>query len=470
MFSRYFSLLLLVVGISLIGLFVNSGCASIVPPSGGYRDTLPPMVLHVDPANETKNFDAKKITFTFNEYVELQDAYKNLIVSPLPKSAPDVQRRLKTVTVKLRDTLLPNTTYTLNFSKAIKDVNEGNQVKDLLYVVSTGDYFDSLQLSGSVRIAKTDKPDSTLMVMLHTSMDDSAVVKQKPKYVARLDSSGLFLFRNLAPGNYKLYAIKDESGSYMYATRQQLFAFADSPIIISDTMPKAPVRLWAYDEEEKKAGSGEAPELDKKEKRLKFTSNLQGGSQDLLDAFIMTFESPLKKYDSTKLSLSTDSTFTPAVGNTFTLDSTRTKLTLNMPWAEAQKYHLILDKEFASDSLDRQLLKTDTISFTTKAKKDYGQVRIAFKGLDFAQNPVLLITSGQQIKSAFPLNSNVINIQLYLPGDYEMQILLDSNKNKIWDPGDFFGKRTQPELIIPLERKLNVKANWETDFEVQVKR
>lgn len=469
---RFNSLLLLLISvvITAVLMFSGSGCASIVPPSGGPRDSLPPVIIEVDPPNETTNFNAKEINIKFDEYIELEDVYKNLIISPLPKIYPDVTRKLKTVTVKIKDTLQPNTTYVYNFANVIKDLHEGNRGKDLLYVVSTGTYFDSLQLSGVVRMANTGKPDSTLTIMLHNNLEDSAVARQRPRYITRVDSSGTFLFRYLAPGKYNIYAMKDDGGSYLYNGGEQVFAFADSPVVVSQ-QPPTPVILWAY-AGEKEREDVEEEELDKKEKRLKYQTNLEGAKQDLLQAFTMTFPSPLKNFDTTKIFVSVDSTFRPPGPYKISLDSTRKVMTLNTQWLQDTLYNIILEKEFASDSLDRTIFRKDTIQFTTKATTDYGQVKITFLDVDMSLNPVLQILQGGNIKNSFAIPANrIVELQLYNPGEYEMQILYDRNKNLKWDPGAFFKGRIQPERIETLQRKLVVKPNnWGTEFEVRMAR
>ncbi len=453
-------------------IYSGGGCANVIAPSGGPRDSLPPQIVRADPPNETKHFDRQKITFYFNEYVDLNDVYQNLVVSPLPKNIPQVDRKLKTVTVRLKDSLKENTTYVLNFTNVIKDITEGNKAKDMLYVVSTGDYFDSLQLSGNVKMAQTVKPDSTLTVMLHSNLEDSAVFKQNPDYIAKLDSSGNFLFRYLRPGTYRLYALKSEGGMYMYTSKQQVFAFADSAIVVG-TVPPPPVRLYAYAEEEaeKQAGAGTETEPDKKEKRLKFQTNLQAQQQDLLAPLQFVFPSALKDFAPEKMVLTTDSTYTPVTGYKFTLDSTRRILTMNIQWKEGTPYNLILSKDFASDSLDRGLLKPDTLKFITRSRKDYGQARITFNNLDTSVHPVLLVSQGSTLKNAFPLytlNGNILEIDLYTPGDYDLQVLFDKNRNGKWDPGSF-DKHIQPEIIVPLDRKLNFKANWLLEPEINLK-
>jgi hypothetical protein len=459
-------ILILLIIVAFVG---DMGCASIVPPSGGTKDTLSPVVTQVSPPDRSTFFKDRKITFSFNEYVELNDAYKNLIISPVPKNFPEIQRKLRSITIRLKDTLIPNTTYVFNFKKAVKDVNEGNMIKDLIYVVSTGAYLDSLELSGNIKIAKTNKPDSTLTIMLHSNLDDSAVVKEKPKYITKTDSSGNFLFRFLSPGKYRLYALKDEGGSYLYNSKEQVFAFANQPVVISNAPPE-PIRLYAYSiEEAKKDEASEPEEKKEKVKRLKVTTNIQSKEQDLLDSLVLTFEKPLKVFDTTKMKLYTDSSYKAATGYSFKIDSTRKTVTMNMAWQEAKPYHLILEKDFASDSANVQLLKKDTITFTTKSKKQYGQVKITFNNLDMSINPVLQILQGGTVKNSFPLTSPKIEIQLYLPGEYDLQILHDTNKNNKWDPGEFFKTHRQPEMITPISRKLNVKADWETEFEITLK-
>ncbi|RYG31659.1 MAG: hypothetical protein EOO01_35145, partial [Chitinophagaceae bacterium] len=178
------------------------GCANIVPPQGGLKDTLPPEITRVSPRDSTKLFTGDRINFVFNEYIDLDNVQQNLIMSPLPASTPNVSRKLNTMTVKLRDTLEPNTTYAINFGNAIKDVNEGNVMKNYTYIFTTGQYFDSLQFAGKVILAETGEIDTTLTIMLHRSADDSALFKEKPRYVTKTDNTGSFRFRNLPGGTY----------------------------------------------------------------------------------------------------------------------------------------------------------------------------------------------------------------------------------------------------------------------------
>ena len=135
------------------------------------------------------NFSGNKITLTFNEYIEVKEAQTNILVSPFPKKNPEINYRLKTVTVKLKDTLQPNTTYSINFGKAIVDVNEGNPLGNFTYIFSTGAAIDSLQLTGTVQIAETGKVDSTLLILLYRNATDSTVQKTKPNLLTILNQN-----------------------------------------------------------------------------------------------------------------------------------------------------------------------------------------------------------------------------------------------------------------------------------------
>src|SRR5437773_1032931 len=146
--SKGFLVILVFISFISINLITGTGCANMFPPEGGLRDSLPPELLKATPADSSKQFHADRITLTFDEFVQVQDIYKTLIISPIPKTQPNVDVKLRTVIVKFKDSLEPNTTYTLNFGNAIRDINEGNILKNFTYIFSTGPSFDSLMLCG----------------------------------------------------------------------------------------------------------------------------------------------------------------------------------------------------------------------------------------------------------------------------------------------------------------------------------
>jgi len=129
-------------------------------------------------------------------------------------------------------------------------------------------------------------------------------------------------------------------------------------------------------------------------------------------------------------------------------------------------YHLILEKDFAADTMARQLLKTDTISFVTKKNADYGSLLLRFKNLDKYKHPVIQFVQNNQVTRSVPVNGTVYSEALVPPGEFHLRIFDDVNENGKWDPGQFFGKKRQPELVHNIERPFTIKANWDNEFEV----
>lgn len=457
-------IVLAVAGLYYLLSVLGSGCAQIGMPTGGPKDTLPPVLLKSVPPNHTLHFTGNRVTFTFDEYVHLQDMQNNLLVNPLPKIIPNVNSKLKTVSIKIRDTLQPNTTYSYEFGNAIQDIDENNPIHNFTYVFSTGSYIDSMQLKGKVILAETGRPDSTLIVMLYSDLSDSAVYKKKPKYIARLDSSGNYDFKYLAGGIYHLFALKDESGQRMYNNPSQLFAFADSAVHITQNVK--PIELFAYSEEKftKPATSSGVSNKKNPEKLLKYSTSLSAGVQDLLTPLTLQFERPLKNFDSLKIKL-TDTLFHPIAGFTISLDTTKKIITVKNNWVEDTKYKLVIDKDFAVDTLGDELKKADTISFKTKSDREYGSLKLDFSHLKKTEHPVLQFVQSNKVVDSFKITSPTFNVKLFPPGEYELRILEDENDNGTWDPGNYHLKK-QPEKVIAIPKKISIRADWDNEADV----
>jgi hypothetical protein len=470
----------------LLALSFLVGCANIIPPTGGPRDTLPPVLLTASPVEFSKHISSNKIVFKFDEYIKNDDIRANLVVNPVPKVEPVSSAHLQTLTVKLKDTLQPNTTYTLNFYNGIKDENEGNILRNFTYVFSTGDHIDSGQIGGRVILALTGRPDSSLVVVLHKKLDDSAVFKERPAYLTRVDSLGQFLFQHLQPGKYAMYAMKDEGGSHKYLSKSQLFAFHDGSIDVTNA--GGYVNLYAYQElPEIKSGtksgstgsSGGGSNVPsaksgrkskEKDKRLEVQLNTASGVFDILDTFRISFATGLKSFDSTIIRFTNENFGDISLKQyRWIRDTTNKIFYLSYRWPLDTKFNLILPKAFGEDSTGRKLLKDDTITFRTKKDIDYGEVRIRAFNLDLSGKPVLLFYSGDALKYSFPFgNRKEIRQVLFKPGDYEVRILYDANGNGKWDTGEFFGKHRQPEKVVTVIKKFTVKANWDNDRDINM--
>lgn len=227
------------IGIILLLMIVS--CAKRGYIDGGEKDITPPKLLYSMPKNESTHFDGNTIKLTFDEYVKLKGVDKQLIVSPplskMPFITPSVAS--KTITVKITDTLRPNTTYSFNFGSSIQDNNEGNVLEQFRYVFSTGSYIDSLYLRGRVVDALDMKPVSFASIMLYEINDkftDSIIYKEKPRYVTNtLDSITIFNLENLKEGKYFLMALKDKNNNLKFDVKQDKVGFYSDTITLPTT-------------------------------------------------------------------------------------------------------------------------------------------------------------------------------------------------------------------------------------------
>ncbi len=445
----------------------NSGCAQIGMPTGGDKDSLAPLLVKSSPEEFATNVTGNKVNLNFNEYVEVMDVQQNVLVTPVQKNMPEVRYNLKTITVKLKDTLQPNTTYAINFGNSIRDVNEGNVFKEFTYVFSTGNTIDSLKLSGKVLMAETGVGDSTMVAILFRNADDTAVQNRRPDYMTRIKSDGSFEFKYLPAGTFKLYALKDGDGNKFYNSKFETFAFTQNnkDISITADSSSAPT-LFAFQQEKAVENllTGKAPAPKPVlEKKLKYVA--QANNQDLLLPLVLNFNNPVK-IDSTKFIL-TDTNFHRISATRTTLDSTRKILSIAAPWLPETNYRLIVEKDAAADSLNNSLAKSDTIRFITKREEDYAKVILRFSGLDLKKHPLLLLLEGTAVKYSYPLAGNEWSDRRFTPGEYGIRILYDENNNGVWDPGNF-SKNIQPETTINLKQKLAVKANWDNERDIKL--
>ncbi|WP_396636510.1 Ig-like domain-containing protein [Maribacter sp. R77961] len=217
--------------------FASYQCANRGTPTGGPKDETPPILTRAEPENMTVNFKSKKIRLYFDELVKLKDVQEQLIVSPPLKYPPLLSPQggaNKYVEITLKDTLLENTTYTLNFGQSIVDNNEENPNSFLSYVFSTGDYIDSLELAGVVKDAFNKDADDFISVMLYkidSSYTDSTLYQKPPNYITNtLDSTVIFRLKNLKEGKYALFAVKDEAKDNIFNQKTDKIGFTKDTI------------------------------------------------------------------------------------------------------------------------------------------------------------------------------------------------------------------------------------------------
>ncbi len=235
--------LIFLVGACLLPLFAPSCANTTQAPSGGKKDTIPPLIIDIKPLPGAVRVPTVKasLVFSFDEYFNIKNP-GNIFLSPPLQHAPKTRVRGRDLIVTFEDTLAANTTYTLNFTDAIADANEGNMFPGYTYVFSTGEQIDSMMMTGTVRDCNTLAPVKGATVLLYKDLADSAVLKHRPYAAVKTDDWGFFALPFIQDTLYRIYAIKDANNNNIYEPETETVAFIDSlirPVLVaSDTVPE----------------------------------------------------------------------------------------------------------------------------------------------------------------------------------------------------------------------------------------
>ena len=217
----------------LLALTLFASCARMGNPDGGWFDETPPKVIGASPADKGVNVKSRNVKINFDEYVKIDNATENVIVSPPQLTTPEIKAAGKSIDVKLLDSLKANTTYTIDFSDAISDNNEGNPLGNYTYSFSTGAEIDTMEVSGYVLSADNLEPVKGILVGLYSNQADSAFQKLPMLRVSRTDSRGHFIIKGVKNGTYRVYALQDVDGNYMFNQKSEKLAFLHNPITTS---------------------------------------------------------------------------------------------------------------------------------------------------------------------------------------------------------------------------------------------
>ena len=216
-----------------VGICLLTSCAKMGQPDGGWYDETPPRILGASPADKATEVTDHKMYIYFNEFIKLSDASQKVVVSPPQMEAPDIKDAGKRIIIDLKDSLKANTTYTIDFSDAISDNNEGNPLGNYTYSFSTGTEIDTMEVSGYVYEAENLEPIKGILVGLYDNLADSVFRKEPFQRVSRTDSRGRFVIKGIKPGNYRVYALMDADGNYLYNQKSEKIAFSRDIIVPS---------------------------------------------------------------------------------------------------------------------------------------------------------------------------------------------------------------------------------------------
>ena len=217
----------------LLAAFLLGSCARMGQPDGGWYDETPPRILGATPADKGTNVKNRKISIFFDEFIQIENATEKVVVSPPQLETPEIVASGKRIRIELLDSLKPNTTYTIDFSDAITDNNEDNPLGNYTYSFSTGDAIDTLEVSGKVLQAKDLEPVKGILVGLYNDLSDTAFTTKPMLRVSRTDGSGRFVIKGVAPGTYRVYALQDADGNYLFNQKSEMLAFSQEKIVPS---------------------------------------------------------------------------------------------------------------------------------------------------------------------------------------------------------------------------------------------
>ncbi len=215
-------------GLLLLVMFAS--CARMGNPDGGWYDDTPPRVLSASPADGAVDAWSKRVTINFDEFIKIEDAQSKVIISPPQIEQADVKASGKRIVIELKDSLKENTTYTIDFSDAIVDNNEGNPMGNYTYSFSTGDHIDTLEVSGYCLNAENLEPVKGLLVGLYSDFEDSLFHTQPMMRVSRTNGSGRFTIKGVAEGSYRIYALQDTDGDFLFSQKNEMVGFLHDSI------------------------------------------------------------------------------------------------------------------------------------------------------------------------------------------------------------------------------------------------
>ena len=466
----------------LMLVIIGYSCASMGTPDGGPYDEMPPKFVGSNPGMRAVNVKNQKIELEFDEFIKLEKAAEKVVVSPPQLEQPEIKVVGKKVALELFDTLKDATTYTIDFSDAIVDNNEGNPMGHFTYSFSTGGTIDTMEVSGTVLNAADLEPIKGIQVGLHKNLNDSALTTLPFDRVSRTDSRGHFIIRGVAPGKYRIYALMDGNQNYLYDSKTETVAFSDSIIIPSmmpatrqdtiwkDTLTVDTIKtvnytrfmpddiiLRAFKEENTRQYFSRSQRDKENHFILKFSAKadtlptLTGLNFDATDAFVIE----------------------PNEGNDSICYWIKDSLVYQMDTLEVQMDYLY------TDSLEQLVPKRDTIYLANKLtreqreklakkeaeEKEKERKKKEKKGEKIEEEKPSFLTMNVDAPSAFDINRNIV-----LSFD-EPVARIDTSAIHMSVKVDTIWQET-PFLIVPdsvLPRKYEILAEWEPEKEYQLK-
>jgi len=523
----------LIKSIFILLLISLASCALQKTPTGGEKDTLPPQVSLATPLPMSTGFTAEKIEIEFDEYVQLQNAREQVLISPPLDEAPEISLKggRKLVIDFLGQTLRENTTYTVNLGEAIKDNNEGNLLEENVYLFSTGDFIDTLELSGSLTRANYGDPCAGCFALLYPDAPDSTVLSERPYYLAKANGQGEFLLSNLAGGEYRLVAL-DDGNSDLLISEGESMGFMEgliSPLALDtfgvsvDVFQPAGLEKglksfdWSIDGRtlsivtegldslpdlggEIAGQIAKIEELDGREDSLRIwflpaiasndeilflgpevTDTLRAGrvtppeeeKNIIRQSRIPDPESPLE-LDFTLPIKSIDTSLVKLIRDSLSIP-------YSIDLSETPIMGVELEGDFKNGRYILEILpgalvdiygnQNDTLKMAVKCPsiESFGNLSLNLNFEDKGTYLIELLDKNRKVLRSTSTDSSLTWSNTFLnPGDYFLRVFSDLDGNSLWTTGDFQVKR-QPEPVYMLLEPIVIRANWDVEQEVEVR-
>lgn len=494
-------------------------CASVQQLDGGDKDTTPPQVQSVFPDSASLNVKSKTISFTFDEYISTTKTNELLIISPSQKKNPTIESKGKKLIITLNDSLLPNTTYTIQFNGSIIDINESNPLIDYNYIFSTGSYLDSLHIQGLVKDIITNKPCDGCNVHLYKTINDSLVLTDKPDYITKTKEDGTYTFQNLPAATFNILSLndanknlkldKDETISLSKVIRSDsntidtLLVFPNQnndPYKLILTTKKIPGILQIVSNKpilndslvlllNDSATSYNLslskdtitayfrPTSDTTDIRiyllsdtfefkyildilnLKYTPQLSTSTSQTLLYIISN--TPIQLIDTSKIFLYADSHIVTI--DKYSINGTTSILYTNTNISN-KKLELILTDGAITDLLNK-INKVDTILIPPNITS-LSSLALTLKLLNTRRYIIRMKQGSKIISQHYITSDTTLNFKNIIYGTYKVEVITDNNHNNIWDTGDFLSKKS-PE-IIQISNDIEIRQNWDKELIINV--
>jgi hypothetical protein len=456
-------------------------CASIGAPDGGPYDEEPPRFVGSTPELHATGNQKSRIELEFDEFIKLEKAAEKVVISPPQMEQPEIKVSGKKVVIELIDSLKDSTTYTVDFSDAIVDNNEGNPMGNFSFSFSTGESIDTLEVSGTVLNAADLEPVKGMLVGLHKNLNDTAFTTLPFDRVSRTDSRGQFIIRGIAPGEYRIFALMDGNQNYLFDSKSERIAFGDSLVIPSWEPAVRQDTLWqdtlTIDTIHTVHYTRFMPDnlilrVFKEENDRQYLTRSQ---RDKENHFILTFNAKADSLPGLK-GLNFDETDAFIIETTSRNDSIcywiKDSLVYGMDTLEVQLDYLY------TDSLNQLVPRTDTIYLANKLtreqreriqkeaeeEKEKERKKREKKGLEPEKEPTPFLKMNVDAPSSFDINKNVVlafdePVVRFDTAAIHMQVKVDT----LWEDTPFL---LRPDSVLP--RTYEILAGWEPEKEYKL--